>query len=198
MGNVTASGIWTPGEGDSLDPEVWSAAMAASIENGIGERLSRQERFEGAYLNIQDPFTLTAGDFGHTLAILPFAVGQSVNYVKGNMTASGGVVTVAHDGLYSTNATVSALIGDVPPGANNEYLELTLFLNGERHKQVANYDDNTDHPLTLDCSTVMNCVAGDKIWASACQYGGDYANPPTLNVNFPLFNTFTVTLVQAF
>lgn len=195
MGNVNAAGIWTPDEGDNLDPEVWSATMADSIMNGIGERLSRQERFEGAYLNIQDPFTLTAGPPGHAQVPLPFIVGQNVNYIEGDMTLTAGVITVAHDGLYSVNGSIAAYIGTP---VENEYLELTLFRNGDRYKQVEVFDDNTDHPLTLDCSTVMKCIAGDTIWASGCQYFGDYDNPPTLNVNWTLFNTLTVTLVQAF
>jgi hypothetical protein len=195
VGNVNAAGIWTPDEDDNLDPEVWSQAMADSIMNGIGERLKRQERYEGAYLNIQDPFTLTAGDPGHAQVPLPFIVGQGVNYLEGDMTLAGGVLKVAHEGLYQVNATIAAYIGDM---AENEYLELTLWQNGSRHKQVEIFDDNTGHPLTLDCATTMRCVPGDTIWASGCQYFGNYDNPPTLNVNFSLFNTLTVTLIQAF
>lgn len=198
MGNVNAAGIWTPDETDNLNPEVWSAAMADSIMNGIGERLSRQERFEGAYLNIQDPHTLPAGPFNQAQVPLPFIVGQPVNYIQGDMTMSGGIITVKHDGLYSVNGSIAAYIGDSSTYDPNAYLELTLFRNVDRHKQVDIFDDNTGHPLTLDCTTVMKCIAGDTIWASCCQYNGDTTNPAYLNTNFSLFNTLTVTLVQAF
>jgi len=198
MGNITASGIWTPDEGDNLDPEVWSAAMAASIENGIGVRLAAQERFEGCYLNIQDPHNLPAGVPGMSQTPLPFLVGQPVNYINGDMTLAGGVVTVKHDGLYSVNGTIAAYIGDAATYDPSQYLELTLFKNTDRHKQVEIFDDNTGHPLTLDCTTVMKCIAGDSIWASGVQYYGDSTHPPALNVNFALFNTLSVTLVQAF
>lgn len=197
MGNINAAGIWTPDETDNIDPDVWSAAMADSIMNGIGARLSRQELFEGCYLNIQDPHTLTAGDPGYQQVPLPFIIGQNVNYVHGDMTLDAGVITVKHDGLYSVNATISAYIGDQSTYDPAAYLELTLFQNLDRHKQVEIFDDNTAHPLTLDCSTVMKCVAGDTIWASGHQYFGDYTHPATLNVNFAFFNTLTATLIQA-
>jgi hypothetical protein len=192
---TNADGIVTPDEGNTADPSVYLAAMADSISEGIGERLARQERYEGCYLNIQDPFTLTAGPPGHAQVPLPFIVGQGVNYLEGDMTLSGGIVRIAHEGLYQVNSTISAYIGDA---ATDEYLELTLFQNFERHKQVEIFDDDTSHPLVLDCTTVMRCVPGDLIWASGCQYFGNYSNPPTLNVNWPLFNTLTVTMIQAF
>lgn len=192
MGNINAAGIWTPDETDNLDPEVWSAAMADSIMNGIGERVSRQERFEGAYLNIQDPHTLVAGPPGTQQTPLPFIVGQNVNYVEGNMTLAGGVIKVAYDGLYSVSATIMSNPLDLG------YVELSLFRNLDRHGQVLVFDDGSDHPLPLTASTVMKCIAGDTIWASGFQYFGNYANPPSLFVDFPLFNTMTVTLVQAF
>ena len=199
MGNINAAGIWTPDEDDNLDPEVWSAQMGDSIMNGIGERLSRQERFEGCYLNVQDPLTLTAGDPSNNPQVpLPFIVGQGVNYVEGDMELNSGVITVKHAGLYSVNATMAAYIGDESAFNPGQYLELTLFRNWDRYKQVEIFDDNTGKPLTLDCSTVMKCVPGDTIWASGTQYFGDYSKPPKLNVNWPLFNTLTITLVQAF
>jgi hypothetical protein len=193
MGNVNAAAIWTPDEGDNLDPEVWSAAMADSIMNGIGERLSRQERFEGCYLNIQDPTPLVAGPPGTAQTPLPFVVGQSVSYIDGDMTLSGGVITVAHAGLYSVSTTIASDPHDLG------YLELTLFRNLDRHGQVIFFDDGvSDNPHSLSHATVMKCVPGDTIWASGFQYFGDYGNPPELFVDFPLFNTMTVTLVQAF
>lgn len=198
MGNINDAGIWTPDETDNLDPEVWSAAMADSIMNGIGERLSQQERFEGCYLNVQDPYTLTAGPPGTPVEPLPFTVGQDVNYVEGDMTVAGGIVVVKHDGLYSVNGSISAYIGDEAEYNPGQFVELTLFRNFDRHKQVEVFDDNTGHPLTLDCTSVMKCIAGDRIWASGHQYFGDYTHPAKLNVNFPLYNTLTVTLVQAF
>jgi hypothetical protein len=193
MSNVNADGIVTPDEGNTLDPEVWSAAMADSISEGIGERLARQERYEGAYLNIQDPHTLVAGPPGTAQTPLPFAVGTSPCYIDGDMTLSGGVITVAHAGLYSVSATIASDPHDLG------YLELTLFRNLDRHGQVIFFDDGVaDDPHSLSHTTVMKCVPGDTIWASGFQYFGNYANPPELFVDFPLFNTMTVTLIQAF
>lgn len=198
MSITNKDGIVTPDEGNTADPAIYLAAMADSISEGIGERLARQERYEGCYLNVQDALTLTAGDPSSNPQVpLPFIVGQSVNYLQGDMTLSGGIVRIAHEGLYQVNATMSAYIGDVG-GADFDYLELTLFQNWDRHKQVEIFDDGTGHPLTLDCTTVMRCVPGDLIWASGTQYFGDYAHPPTLNVNWPLFNTLTITMIQAF
>lgn len=192
MGNVNAAGIWTPDEGDNLDPTVYLPTMGDSIMNGIGERLSRQERFEGCYLNIQEPYTVVAGPPGTAQTPLPFIVGQGVNYIDGDMTLAAGVVTVAHAGLYSVSANIASRVNDLG------YLELTLFRNFDRHGQVISFDDTSANPQPLTHTTVMKCVPGDQIWASAFQYFGNYANPPQLFVDFPLFNTFSVTLVQAF
>jgi hypothetical protein len=191
MGNVNADGIWTPDEEDTLEPDVWSSQMADSISQGLGVRMAKQEKFEGAYLNIQTPFTLTAGEPGHTQKALPFARSAGVTYLDGGMTLSGGVLTVAEAGLYSVSATILAHI-------SSGYLELTLWRNGDRHGQVVTYDDGSVNPIGLNHTAVMKCVPGDKIWASGAQYFGDYENPPTLHVTFNLFNTLSVTLVQAF
>lgn len=201
MGNVTTGGaeIWTPDENDNLDPEVWSAAMAQSIEDGLGQRVAKQERFEGAFLNIQDPFTMTAGDPGHTQVPLPFEVGAGVCYVSGDMTLNGGYLKVVHPGLYTVAVTISGRMASTDP---NAYLELTAFKNGSRHGQDVTFKDSgapSGRALpSLQVSTVMKCVEGDVIWASGAQYFGDYAQKPTLNVDFNLFNTMSVALTQAF
>lgn len=200
MGNVNEAGIWTPDEEDNLDPEVWSQAMADSIMNGIGERVKRQERFEGAFLNIQDAYTIPNGMPGADQVPLPYQVGGGVCFLKGDMTLSGGVLKVAHAGLYTVTGMMHAYM---PSTASNAYLELTLFKNGSRHGQDEAFKDSgapTDRALpSLQVTTVMNCAEGDTIWASGFQFFGDTTQgAPRLNVNFELFNTLSVAMTQAF
>lgn len=190
MGNVTADGIWTPDEEDNLDPDVWSQQMAESITQGIGRRVARQEKFVGAFLNIANPFTLTAGEPGHTQVPLPYEVASDVCYVR-DMELSNGTLKVPTSGLYSVSADFTAR-------ASSGYLEITLFKNGSRHGQQLVKADGNPYGQSLPKSATMECVAGDIIWASGCQYFGDYSNPPTLNVDFHLFSTLSVALVQAF
>jgi hypothetical protein len=191
MGNTTLSGIWSPDEDDTLEPDVWSAMMADSIEQGLGVRVARQEKNVGAFLNITDPFTMTAGPIGHAQVPLPFTVTSEVSYVK-DMELTGGVLKVPVSGQYFVSATACAQGG-------SGYLELTLFKNSTRHGQSIETPNGSPFGQTLGPQTaMMNCIAGDLIWASACQYGGDTGTPPTLNVNFNLLNTLSVALVQAF
>lgn len=196
MGNVTPEfGIWTPDEQDFIEPDVSLAAMAASIESGMGARVQAQETLAAAFLNAQDPFTLTAGDPGHAQVPIPFRIGQAgLNFMEGNLTLSGGVLKVATTGIYTVSASLAAYM----PGASSlSYLELTMFRNLDRHGQAYVYNADTTLPVNVAHSTGMFCNAGDTIWASGAQYYGDYTKPPTLNTNFSQFNTLSVVLVQA-
>lgn len=200
MGNVNVDGIWTPDEGDKLDPDVWSAAMADSISQGLGVRVAKQERFEGAFLNIQDPYTIPNGVPGDGQAPLPFIIGSgSPAFLNGDMTLVGGVLKVVHSGLYTATLMIRANMPTTDPAA---YIEATLFKNSSRHGQNVTFKD-AGAPAgralpTLVVSTVMNCVENDTIWASGFQYYGDTTSgAPSLNVDFSLFNTLSVAMTQA-
>lgn len=191
MGNTNADGIWTPDEDDTMESEVWSAAMAESISGGLGKRVAAQEQFVGAFLNIQDPHTLTVGDPGFPQQPLPYIVGQGVNFVS-DMELAGGILKCPVPGLYSVTANMMAF-------CRSGYLELSLFKNWDRHGQSAqDAIPGSEVGQSLVQSAVMRCAKGDMIWASGHQYFGDYNDPPTLNVNYMLFNTISVALVQAF
>src|SRR5437867_3140208 len=99
MANVNADGIATPDDANAVDPSIWSAAMADSISNGIGQRLAKQEAKAGAKVSISEPMNIT-------LAGVTFPVGVSTayEYSYGNyitdLGLGGGVLHINTGGLY--------------------------------------------------------------------------------------------------
>ena len=122
MGNINAAAIWTPDEDDNLDPEVWSAAMADSIMNGLGERMDKQEKkvslratapevFDVVSTGSSDPYTqvpLTIGGWtGSRAPESDFATG---NHAEG-ITIDGDVATIVTPGLYNILGQISLTPG---------------------------------------------------------------------------------------
>lgn len=70
--------------------------MAQSLEDGVGDRLRKQEAFIGVNLG------LTSAGFlcDATVRNIPFTLSNSWNFNEG-MTISGGYVTVPVDGIYN-------------------------------------------------------------------------------------------------
>lgn len=120
MGNITTGGsaIWTPDENDNLDPEVWSATMAQSIEDGIGKRLEKQEARVSLRATTPEPFDVTGtgpddayiriplnanGPTGSRAPEPEFAAG---NHVDG-ITLEGNIATIVTPGLYAITGQIT-------------------------------------------------------------------------------------------
>lgn len=112
MGNTTKSGIWTPDEDDQLDPDVWSATMAQSIEDGIGKRLDKQEARVSLRATTPEPFDVVGtvvtnaykrvplnanGPTGSRAPEPDFAGGNHAQGVK----IEGDAAIILTDGLYT-------------------------------------------------------------------------------------------------
>jgi hypothetical protein len=177
MGNVNADGIWTPDEGDNLDPEVWSAAMGDSIMNGIGERVTRQEQAIGLKAGIAP---LTRVKFENDL-IAPFEItGSNGSFVQG-MELVGGIAEVSVAGMYFITAAASLnMWGGAGGSPENENRTIAVQL---KH----NGGDLAGAEVTADASywqtAQANCVAlcspGDTLhvnWYSA-SLTGDNPDP---------------------
>jgi hypothetical protein len=121
MGNVTSDLlVWTPDEDDLAEPDVYLATMSASMEDGLGARLRKQEAFIGTNLSLPSAFTADG-----TIRQLPFAVVNSYNF-NDDMTIAGGSVTVPMAGIYTVYVNCNFLGATTTPGRINTY----LYLNG--------------------------------------------------------------------
>lgn len=187
MSNVTASGIVTPDEGNTLDPEVYLAAMAESIEEGIGERLNKQEQAIGLAAGIA--IGTTVGFAPGIIAPYEILTGEEC-FTQG-MTLEGGIVTLTVPGMYfiSCSAALETIANE--PANAGRTIALQIYKNGV---QLAGceVEANADNWSTAQANKVVNCIAGDELavhWYSA---GG--AGVGTLAPNTPM-NTLSIVLV---
>jgi hypothetical protein len=168
MGNITASGIWTPDEGDDLNPEVWSANMAASIENGLGTRVTAQEQAIGLKAGIA-PLTRVKFEMN---VIAPFEMtGTNGNFLQG-MTLNSGVATVSVAGMYFVSAAASLQMWGgltAAPENQNRTMALQIKQNGA---DMVGCEVTADELYwqTAQANTILLCAPGDAIhvnWYSA-------------------------------
>jgi len=166
MGNVTTGGaaIWTPDEGDNLDSEVWSAAMAASIENGIGARVTAQEQAIGLKASIASGTRVKYS----TGVIAPYAIlgdGTS-NFIQG-LTIAGGVVPITIPGMYLITASAAlAPYGSTATDSAPENVDRSIAIQLIHNGTELNGCEVAVGPLqwqTSQASGVVLCAAGDTL-----------------------------------
>lgn len=180
MGQTTANlQIWTPDEGDLDEPDVYLASMAASIENGAGERLLLQEVAIGLKAGLSSTFSLTS-----SWQIAPVAI-LSVNgsFAQG-ITLSGGVATIVTPGMYLISGSM---------GINNiagHTAKVELRKNGSG---VVSDEQKSDPGFfqVAKQTTIVNCVAGDTL----ALYVADAAGGGIAQIG-PMTH-FTVGMIQA-
>lgn len=174
MSNVTASGIVTPDEGNTLDPEVWSAAMAASIEEGIGVRLTAQEQAIGLKAGIA-PLTRVKFEEG---VVAPFEITAGTGSFVQGMTLEGGYASVTVAGMYFITAAASLQMwggATAAPENENRTIAIQVFKNGT---PLVGGEVRSDELYwqTAQANTVVLCVPGDTLhvnWYSAALTGGN-------------------------
>ena len=181
MGNITASGIWTPDEGDNLDPEVWSAAMSASIENGIGVRLTRQEQAIGLKASIASGTRVKYS----TGVIAPYAIlgdGTS-NFIQG-LTIAGGVVPITIPGMYLITASAAlAPYGSTATDSAPENVDRSIAIQLIHNGTELNGCEVAVAPLqwqTAQASGVVLCAAGDTLSVNWYSSGPAGTPDPTI------------------
>lgn len=191
MPNTTASGIVTPDEDDLDQPDVYLSAMADSIENGIGARLSRQELTAGAYMCIQTAMHFNGIQPGGNVSWLGFNLGTSECWVNGMTPNTDGSLTVITPGTYTVTVQTVASIGD--SGDGQSYLETKIYRNLVGLGQNPVWHSGALW-LSNTVSATFPCAANDQIRASVANYKGTGGD---LNVNWPLFNTISVSMTSA-
>lgn len=180
MGNVNAAGIWTPDEGDNLNPEVWSSAMADSIQNGIGDRLTRQEQAIGLKAGIAQDTRVKFQDN----VIAPYAIlGNGTSNFNQGMKFDGGVATVEVAGMYLITAAAALSYWgpgpDSTPENQNRSIALQIKHNGgdlvdcEVESSQVNWQ-------TAQANAVVLCAVGDALWVNWYSAGpGGNPDPTT-------------------
>lgn len=181
MGIVTSDLlIWTPDEDDDLEPDVYLATMAQSIEEGVGTRLRLQELAVG----LKAGFT-SAPVLSSTMATAAVTVNTSNGSFKQGLDISGGVVTVVTPGMY----IVSGSVGVTNISGHTAKMELrkgTTVLASDEQKSDASFFQAAKQ------TTVVNCIAGDTLSMRI----GDAAGGASVASNLALTH-FTVAMIQA-
>lgn len=188
MGNVTSDlQIWTPDSSDKQNQDTNLAAMAQSIEDGVGNRLRFQEIAVGLKAGI------AAGTgIPMSVATAPYSItAANGNFTQG-LTISGGIVTVATPGMY----IVTASLGIQPKNPADRTTAVDIY-KGSTKLAGAELLQSTDYYITSVASCVVNCVAGDTLyvkWHSAAPAG--VSTPASMAADTAL-TQFTVAMIQA-
>lgn len=165
MSNVNADGIVTPDEGTTIDPAVWSAAMADSISGGLGHRMANQEMQVGAKISIDAAMTVPNTGIIFPLTVAGNGYGYSFdNYMTG-MTLAGGILSVTTPGLY---LIISSIICDFV--ADRTPMDIIIAVNG--HAAISEALETS--PTTWASKTLMTTArlkAGDTVYLTAQSHG---------------------------
>ena len=193
MGNVTDSGIWTPDEEDAVEPDIYLALMADSIEQGIGKRLGYQEQFISASIHLP---------FGENY---PLETAQRIPYqitpasYNNGLVVQDGIITIDVDGLYFLTSRVTF--------EHPQHKLVTLEIRETPNNTLARgHGSSVDFGVDQDgvahtvgyitVSEVRRLYKGDQVFCCLLEYGDG-----------PLFaraigdvdsNNFSVTLLKPF
>lgn len=181
MGDVTAKhDVWYPDLTDIDQPNVWGAAMAQSVADGIGERLEVQELAVGLKAGFTSAPTLSS-----TMTIAAVTINSSNGSYKQGLDISGGVVTVATKGMYlvSGSVGVDAIAGHT---AKIELRKGSTVLASDEQKSDASFYQAAKQ------TTAVLCDVGDTLSMRI----GDAAGGASVAANLALTH-FTVVMIQA-
>lgn len=191
MSNVSpVDGIVTPDEDNDVAPDVWSAAMAVSIEEGIGVRLKKQETAIGLKAGIASGTTAPyAAD-----VIAPYEILESDGCFTEGLELTGGIATVDVEGMYLLTATAS--LDSVANTSSNDQrtIALQLFKNTTQ-LSGSEVSSTNGHWATSSATAVVRCVPGDTLhveWYSAGPVAGEGSG--TLSPNTAM-NSLSIVLV---
>jgi len=173
MSNESASGIITPDEDSNLDPVVWAAAMAESIEQGMGLRLKKQETRAGAKVSIHEPVTVTPAGITFPVTVssdYEFSYGNYIN----DMGLTGGVLSIETDGLYLVIGSVicNFVAGRTP-------MNIAMYINSD----IAITEALETAPTTFASKTLVTTaylVAGDSVYMRAGTAAGIIEDLPVV------------------
>lgn len=173
---------------DTVDqPNVWGAAMASSIEEGIGARLRKQEQFIG-FMGHLPKTTYPAMQNGAYSNPLPFQVVQGSGSFLQGMSVSAGVVTVPVGGLYSVSVSTTL-------GAIDSEFATYLYLNANPvWKGYSKAFNNTTFGYNTG-SVVLKCEEGNTLSVKNVVYSSPNTNKISNTQYYD--NVFSIALLKA-
>jgi hypothetical protein len=185
LGNITSDLlIWTPDDQDTAEPDVYLAAMAQSMEDGLGERLRNQEEKTSAQVS------LAADQSISTASVVTYTQNTGPTFNFGLTVNPSGSITLTRDGLYLVSVNVytqqaSGFTGYCVPNIrrNSVNMGTTLAI-----PQTA----GTSKVGVTSLTVPMTGSVGDTIDAYVSATGGTTI---LLAGAFKNLNTFSVTLV---
>ena len=193
MGNVTSDLlVWTPDEDDLAEPDVYLATMAASMEDGLGTRLRKQERVASVLANVNANQNFVKG----TPATANFTVNSGIGYNNG-MTVTGGKIKVTEAGLYFFSANCLGAVGGTTGGG---FMQQMIRKNGSiiSNAITSLLFNGSSVVATTSGSTMTTCNVDDLIDVYITFYNTPAGTTPFLSAGSPAtYNILSGALVKA-
>lgn len=197
MSITNADGIVTPDEGTVNDPVVYLSAMADSISEGIGERLTQQEQAIGLKASIVTG-TRVKYEPG---TVAPYEIiGNGTGCFVQGLDFLNSVATVTVAGMYFITAA-AALNPSGPTGSpenSGRAIALQIMRNGV--EELAGCEVKGDATLwqTAQANTVVLCIPGDTLhinWYSAGPEGTPDPTAGALISDNPSLQSLSIVLI---
>lgn len=192
MAITNADGIVTPDEENVLDPEVYLAAMAASISQGIGARLAEQEAVVGLKAGIDTPARL----FNAVGTVAPYTMISGVGCFVEGIEFTGGVATVIQPGIYyvSASAAIDPWNALFSPENIDRSIALQIVHNGQ---EIRNMEIRSDELYwqTAQSDCLVRCVAGDTLYVTWYSATHGAEGPGAKIASSAAMNTLSIGLI---
>lgn len=190
MGVTEIDQVYYP-ELDEVDqPNVWGAAMAQSVEDGIGARLRQQEVAVGLKAGIRDGTGIPMDG-----AVAPFVILEGNGGFNEGFDLAGGIATVKTRGLYLMASSIGIHTPNIVPGNANRTVSITL-VKGSTQLAGSEVEVSPKYYQNAAATTVISCEPGDTlhvIWRSAALAG---VTGPATMANNPTLNYLSIALIQ--
>lgn len=162
MGAYTPTAkVWYADTSDSAKLDTVTAMQASSIENGLGARMTLQEKAIGLHASVATNgyqignLTVAPG------ATIPYAIRTgTADFTQGLTINGSGIVTIQTPGMYLVGASLGPSGGASGPG-----VKLYAWKNGTAGTLLGTCETpmNTNILVTSNLTAVFNCIAGDTL-----------------------------------
>lgn len=177
--------VWYPDLTDTAKLNTLLASMASSIEDGLGQRMVKQETVKSLLGSVTAGSTWTLANAIE--ATVPYSINPG-GYNDG-MTLASGTITIGTPGLYFFQASVLTT-------QTNGYVDLQLQRNGGTFSRALNAGSPAGAGIgPAVAGGVFNCVAGDTIRARVTIQGT--TGSVAINTLQATYNVLSAVLMKA-
>lgn len=186
MGSYTSTAqVWIPDVTDTAKLNTLFASMASSIEDGLGQRMLKQETVKSLLGSVTAGSTWTLSN--GVEATVPYTINAG-GYNDG-LTLTSGVVTIDTPGLYYFNASVLTT-------QTNGYVDLQLQRNTGTFSRALGAGSTAGAGIgPANASGLFKCVAGDTFRARVTVNG--VTGSCAINTLYATYNVLSVVLLKA-